>query len=58
MIETLKLRLEAGSQMEDLAGYILRDMPDDELDAVEVERVFKRAAQEHVGGLFLLKKAS
>jgi hypothetical protein len=45
MTETLKIRLEAGNQTEDLAERILKEMPDDEIDEVEVERVFERNAE-------------
>jgi hypothetical protein len=44
MAEPLKIRIETGEQTEDLAQFVLNRIPDDQLDQIEVERVFERNA--------------
>lgn len=42
MEDTLEIRIEAGEQTGELAEYLLKDMPNEQLDTVDVERVYER----------------
>jgi hypothetical protein len=44
MEEPLEIRIEAGDQTEELTQYLLKDMPNEQLDTVDVDRIYERNA--------------